>query len=228
MKAFLSLLCVLLFNCSIGQAQSNLTPISYSRRIPNTVRKMMPKRMESKFFGSCRLENPKRVLFLCLYNAPRVDSKNYILDIFIQPAESKKIQRVNSLRQISKAGEFNTVDADILWIDPKTKKIPAIKLILSMRSKDKVLMFHGPEGSATLFSFGKGLQHKPTMQTFGWGGNNSESYSVSFGGVDERGYTAIVYSYRDSHAIGDKDTYWLWDGEKFSPEKDKPAEEETK
>jgi hypothetical protein len=144
----------------------------------------------------------------------------YIVDVFERKGKRKgKLRRINSVRFYPMEG-FTMISADILWVDPKTQKIPI--LILGLRISDA---FSGTIGSYVLVNFPRGFNSRANTQQYGFSSDNTQSDQVGFNKVDERGFTMVTLFHRYYSGEGNKDTDLRWTGDKFSPAKETPIKE---
>jgi hypothetical protein len=192
-------------------AQPGGTPIPYLEIQPKLVRQAMPRGATSRFYGEARPDK-KTKLLVHLYTRPKVpdDRENYLVSLDIFSQRGRQIQRLSHLNWVQEV-DLRRFGMSLLWIDPKTRKIPAL-LIRNSEPEG----FNGPFGLDFLMVFAPGWRSVLFKTDSEWGGNNSASDYCRYDERDERGYMILTYDHNEG-ATGEH-TYMrlYWDGKSFS------------
>jgi len=211
-------------------AAKTQTPIRvlYSKNVPAVVRGRVPRGGSSKFFGVCKLKTSGPEVLFHLYSTATInkakdenasDTRLYVVDVFERRSQKSKARLINSIQFDSSVKNSKRVSADVLWVDPKKKTIPILKLGLLSEG-----FYGGPYGSEFLVNFAKGLKGKATVQEFesssdGYG--SSDFYSCEE--INESGLMVVVERYTtqevdeksgESLSERHKDTC-EWSGDRF-------------
>ncbi|MDQ3815251.1 MAG: hypothetical protein M3347_15120 [Armatimonadota bacterium] len=144
------------------------------------------------------------------------------LDLFVRNIKADgKFQKINSVRfnyvRFVNAAypSHETVGVDVIWLDPKTKRIPIFKI--DLRDPNGVL---GAVGVNMLVVFPNGLRGKAVVEGFGYGADNSTYSNVwysQFNTLDSRGLLQ-VNSVHSKASIGKSiKTVLEWNGKYFMP-----------
>lgn len=144
------------------------------------------------------------------------------LDLFIGKGRVKsKFQKINSIRFnyvrfVNTAyPSHETVGVDVIWLDPKTKRIPILKV--DLRDPKGVL---GAVGVHMLSVFPNGLSDRAVVEGFGYGADNSTSSNVwgsQFDTLDSCGLLQVNSIHAEA-AIGKATkTVLEWNGKYFMP-----------
>ncbi len=210
------LLLLSLAACLMGccQAQQGAVKVTSSPRVPAEV-KQTPTGYRSRFCGFCKLSRERRILYFHLYGQPQIMNSNggiaprtYVLDVFEATSPKKKVSRINSIRFNYGNYDFSSVKADLMWVDPKRKALPVLRLHLFGGG------FIGDFGSYTLVNFPRGFSQKATVQEYQDGNTNISSSEIKFNGVDKRGFVIVTEIYGQQYS-GPYRTEHLWSGDRF-------------
>ncbi len=239
MKKYLRAFALCALSPRLATAQEAKTPVvlekvTYSRAIPKGLRAFVPRGGKSRFWGATNLQYNGQKVWVHFYDISRAkwikpkEKKPYCLqksglDLFTI-SKSRRLNRISSTHfeyqrwDIDDRGVIyegrrpQSIGVDTLWLDPKTKKLPIIKITLSGASG---LMF---EEERILIILDRRLRNGIVQQGFvsGASGDGATIYelAVSFGGVDERGFALITESRIDEGST--KFTTYKWDGKKFA------------
>ncbi len=134
----------------------------------------------------------------------------YRMDLFRRARVNNKdtLHKLNSI-QFEVAGRMNLVYAQ--WLDAKTKRFPVF--VLQGASAG-----FGRKWLTMVFTLG--TSKLPVVQEFEDSFNLESSTSISFDGVDERGYMMVIKSFREggsepSASDISLDTSLYWNGKEF-------------
>ncbi len=204
-------------------AQSNAkpapsTPIRYSRDLPHSVLKLMPRGAKSLFWGTFVPKKGSALMAIHLFNQtseePRYNFTRMLeLDLFQRHGRSwRAIRRVPVQYPAAFGGTDKAVDTQFFWVDPQ-RKIPLFKFRVFDPSG-----FRGAIGDEVAVFFPNGFARSATIQSWEWG---SWSSSLSIGQEldwsqrDENGFLQVVSEEGFSGTPQRQKRVWRWNGEKF-------------
>jgi hypothetical protein len=195
-------------------------PIHKSKQGLAVVRARLPRGAKSRFYGKCKIPPYGHGLVLHLYALP---ANNYVLDVFTTNGYEKRdgdappLLHTIPFKYTEFADNpdlrvFDYVEAQVLWLDPRHKTQPVVRLDCRFNNG-----FYGPFGNNFLFIFAKGLNHKPTIQQFGYQGDHNMYHTVAFDGVDKRGLMMVTVKTQTNNGA---DNPWniidlKWNGKTF-------------
>ena len=203
--------------------------IAFTSFLPAEVRKAVPSRGKSYFWGTFRLKPGEPMLGLHLFKRDRRQGQNrdsteqqFTLDVLRQ--EGKTWKRFNRIliRYPSSTWGQNRVDVQSLWLDA-TRQIPILKFYIFTPGAE------GPIGDEAAAIFTQGLAKPAAMQSWGrgsWFSSNSLGQDNSWNTRDEKGFLRVISTYdgleapdETGEAIVQSITTWTWQGQSFKPGK---------
>lgn len=226
-QSLLSLCAPLAVWCAPSSAQPNAVRVLYSREMPRAVRAKMPGGWKSRFFGACKLPGREGEVLFHLSSKREVEPGEVdergtrlkplpcALDVFTRVKSGRRqvLQLLNTMR-FGYEGyyDFGQVRADVMWADPRTRRIPILKLTARDNFAERRSF-----GQDVLVSFPQGLKAQANVQFLGSSGQRDYVQRNSFDKVDARGLAVVTSVYETSESRREID--WLWNGEDFGPPK---------
>lgn len=198
-RLFLCLLCALTFAGQSHAQQSKVKPqktqqlrrISYTPCVPLAILKQMPKGQKTRFFGSFKLSQNGPNRFLHLYNAANsydrvTPQRKFTVALFEMVGKNHYhlIQRF-PLKYNGWAWAYNTFGAQLLWLNPAQKKGAIIKI-----DAFDPHATYGSSGDNILLMFPNGLNQKPKIQVYmfgGWHASDTSGQDNWFNELDKNG-----------------------------------------
>jgi hypothetical protein len=225
--------------------------ISYIRGLPKQVERWVPRGAKSCFFGKFKLSTATTEYALHLYyisgsGTPHKvvypNKYRFILDIFevkTMSTKQPKFQRFHHLSLMHEpqqlgalvAGSPRRFAAQLLWLDPVTRKQPILKF--DCWEAGEVL----PVGEQVLVVFPQGLKSQAGAQSFqfgSWRASDTCGQDNTFSATDDKGLLQVESSVcvmgpdpsapegAESEVAHTKSITWIWDGKKFVPDKKMP------
>lgn len=226
------LLCVLVPRLTVAQEATTpivIEKVNYVRSIPKGLTKFVPRGGKSRFWGESKLTYQNQKVWLHVYDVKKTrfpkDETNVTgkqdsgLDLFIL-SKLRQLKRISSNRftygrygGYERGGNFETVGAQTLWLDPKNQQMPIIQIAFQDPNS-----LYGTSTKYAFVIFNRGLNAKPVVQQqFGYGSSNAagwNSWTTSFG-VDERGLLTIKYG--EGSMDANRVTIYKWIDNYFRP-----------
>jgi hypothetical protein len=206
----ISLLALLLYP-HMGRADQTGIPVVASALRIKQVRHAMPPGAKSRFYGVADFADKAKLLVHFYTHTAKTKGKQPVafrtIDVFRQRGP-----RVEQLRHFREQGEdwLPNIYAKFLWVDPKTKRVPAFAI--DTYSNDG---FYGPTGDGTLLYFPKGWKSPAHTIGFARMGDHNESDSGDFDHLDENGFLVISMYHMTSTGYGAYTRTARWNGHDF-------------
>lgn len=209
---------------ALAQSKAKATPILYSRDLPKSVLKLMPRGAKSLFWGTFSPRKGSALMAIHLFNRKQQEKENaYIrllaFDLFQRKGRAwQKINRLPVEYLPTANGSTLTVNAQFLWID-RQRTLPLIKLRVFISQAGD-----GPLGDEVAVAFPHSFTSPASAQSWTWG---SWSSSSSFGQVldwsrrDKKGFLQVTVKVllRDEFAPK-QEAVWHWRNGEFTPYND--------
>jgi len=220
---FLFLVCAFSLRSARAQVaakEAPSTPIRYSRDVPQSVLKLMPRGAKSLFWGKFAPKKGGGLMAIHLFNQtpkePRYNvTRSLGLNLFEwQKHKWRKVKSISVQYLTAFSGTDKAVNAQFFWIDSQ-EKIPLLKL--RVFDPDG---FSGAIGDEVAVAFPSGFQQTATIQSWAWG-----QWSSSTGGRqlldwnqrDENGFLKIVIDTFTRDEFNPKHrNVWGWCQSKFT------------
>jgi len=196
------------------------TPIRYSRDVPQSVLKRMPRGAKSLFWGHFSPKKGSGMMAIHLFNLTPKEPEHYVtralqLDLFRW--QKRKWHRVNEVSieyATGFGGTDKAVNAQFFWVDPQ-QQIPLFKLRVFAPDG-----FEGPVGDEVSVAFPSGFVKSATVQSWQWGAMHS-SFSLGqtsdWSQRDEKGFLEVIFEEGFNGTSEREKGVWHWRGGKFSP-----------
>jgi hypothetical protein len=198
--------------------------IPLSKTAPHSLRVRLPRGAKIIGYGTFKLPPSGRKIMLLIDRRPSQDPfkrEGYdYLEVYLRVKSSDQL-RWRRLNSVPATGFYDVQLSKVWlwWLQPNLRRGPIIvvRSIVDAQGTDSMLIFpHGFEGEVRSQGF------------FSFFANLSQSSSMTFSGVDERGFLRGYWSQDLSHGMderGIESGYWIWNGSAFVEEK-KPQPEE--
>ena len=204
-QLFLCLLGALMFAGQSHAQQPKIKPqktqqlrrISYSSRVPRAILEQMPNGQKTRFFGSFKLRQNEPTLFVHLYNAADsydkvTPQRKFTVALFERVNKNRYhlIQRF-PLKYNGWAWAYNTFSVQLLWLNPAQNKGPIIKI-----DAFDPHATYGSSGDNILLMFPDGLNQKPKIQVYmfgGWHASDTSGQDNWFNELDKNGLFQVKW-----------------------------------
>lgn len=221
---FLLLVCALPVRparAQVAAKQAPSTPIRYSRDVPPSVLKLMPRGAKSLFWGKFSPKKGSALIAIHLFNrTPKESGYNVIhafqVDLFrLQKRRWQKISRVPFQYPAAFGGANKAVDAQFFWVD-KQEKIPLLKFRVFDPNG-----FRGPIGDEVSVAFPSGFSKSATTQSWAWGNwsdSDSLGQTLDWSQRDENGFLKVTVELGTTNPDPTQRmqrSIWRWNGQKW-------------
>jgi len=219
---FLFLVCTLSLRPAWAQfatKEAPSTPIRYSRDVPQSVLKLMPRGAKSLFWGKFSPKKESGVMAIHLFNLksdePRYNFTRALqLDLFRwQKRHWQKANSVPVQYPTDFSGTDKAVNAQFFWIDPQ-RKIPLLKLRVFDPNG-----FEGPIGDEVSVALPSGFVKSATVQSWQWGAMHSSGslgQTSDWSQRDEKGFLEVIFEEGFNGTSERQKSVWHWRGGEFS------------
>ena len=207
----------------LNSTPASATPIRYSRDIPKSVSRLMPRGAKSLFWGTFSPKKGSAQMAIHLFNQtseePRTNFTRMLeLDLFQRHGKIwRAIKRVPVQYSAAFGGTDKAVDTQFFWVDPQ-RKIPLLKFRVFDPSG-----FRGAVGDEIAVFFPNGFTGSATTQAWAWGywsSSDSLGQTSNWSQRDENGFLKITFELGTTNpdpAQQKHITIWRWQDRKFSP-----------
>jgi len=221
---FLFLVCALPLRparAQVAAKEAPSTPIRYSRDVPQSVLKLMPRGAKSLFWGKFSPKKGSGLMAVHLFNRNPKESSEVIIhslqaDLFFRRKRQwQKVNRVPVDYMSDFGGTVETVNARFFWID-RQKTIPMLKLLIFTAKG-----FNGDIGDEIAVAFPHGFRQKAAVQSWvsgTWISSTSMGETLDWSQRDSNGFLRVVVTELNNDEFNRyKRTLWHWRNGEFSP-----------
>ena len=200
--------------------------VSYSKAIPKGLWSFLPRGGTSRFWGESNITYHEKKVWVHVYDVRKTQfvkeataedgKQDSGLDLFVF-SKKHQLTLISStlftyprFGGYKRGGDFETIGVGVLWLDPKSQKMPIVDVLLNNP--------HGLYGTITqdvICVFNKGIAEKAVVDSrFGKGDSNAANFvhwDTGFA-LMSNGLSGVCYlQARQGYLI----TYYKWEADQF-------------
>lgn len=188
-------------------------PLARSRTVPASIRQDMPKGVQTRFYGTCKVDGARYSLHLYGKKVKKEDYEEWEsgLDVYVFTTKGgKRVCRIPLELTLDRYGPtFDKTDdgqeVELLWLEPERKKGPILAFTQMSRYVGVVVFPTGFPGKVY-----QGEWESPE--------SGSYSYDYALGGPDKRGFITLEVDYLEEGMEKSKRISRHWNGKTFEDE----------
>lgn len=197
------------------------TPIRYSRDVPHSVLRLMPRRAKSLFWGTFMPKKGSGLMAIHLFHPDEPDIRennwrlNFVLDVFETSPHLRRINRVPVSYSPSIEGIGPVFDVQLFWLRSAERTQPVVRL----RCFDPH-GFAGSIGDDVVIVFPQGWKGKTVVQNWFWGSSggpdpHTSSWQYNMMVVDAKSQLQINAQRFGGGSAPGTGGLFHWNGDKF-------------